>query len=102
MTEIPPPLATRPSSYSFQTSRDSITIWTERVGYKIEVTDGDRDAYYQVNPSDVEVLNKVMGLPPEISFLDALAEIVKQGRADEFHKALYNNVKPEYVWMSGF
>ena len=45
MTEIPPPLAARATTMTFHTSLDSISIWAERVGYKIEVTDGNRDAY---------------------------------------------------------
>ena len=102
MTEIPPPLAARATTMTFHTSLDSISIWAERVGYKIEVTDGNRDAYYQVNPADAVVLNKALGLAESLEFLDAIAEVIKTGREDEWHRALYGNVKPEYVWMSGF
>ena len=114
MTELPHVTSNGASSYSFQTSRDSIKIYTEGPCFKVEVTDGYRDAFYKLTPYDVETLAEAMGMLPhlgwliykgmelQLAFLYTLAEIVKQARADEFHMALYNNVKPEYVWLSGF
>jgi hypothetical protein len=102
MTEIPKNFDEYPKLLEFSTHRDDIGIWEHPDGYTIEVTDGYRDAYYKITATEVQLLNELFGFKKDLDFIKAVKRVLRTKSGKYFHQALYENIKPEYTWISGF
>jgi hypothetical protein len=102
MTEIPKNFDEYPKLLEFSTRTDGIGIWEHPDGYTIEVTDGYRDAYYKITPTEVQLLNEVFGFKRDLDFIESLKQLVAADRGEEFRKALVAEFKTQHVWISGF
>ena len=102
MTDIPKNFDEYPKLLEFSTRKDDIGIWEHPDGYTIEVTDGYRDAYYKITPTEVQLLNEIFGFEKGLDFIESVKRVVKTKSATYFHQALYENIKPEFTWVSGF
>ncbi len=102
MTEIPKNFDEYPKLLEFSTRKDDIGIWEHPDGYTIEVTDGYRDAYYKITPTEVKLLNEIFGFEKDLDFIEGVKRVLKTKSATYFHQALYENIKPEFTWVSGF
>ena len=102
MTDIPKNFDEYPKLLEFSTRKDDIGIWEHPDGYTIEVTDGYRDAYYKITPTEVKLLNEIFGLEKDLDFIESVKRVLKTKSATYFHQALYENIKPEFTWVSGF
>ena len=102
MTEIPKNFDEYPKLLEFSTRKDDIGIWEHPEGYTIEVTDGYRDAYYKITPTEVQLLNEIFGFEKDLDFIESVKRVLKTKSATYFHQALYENIKPEFTWVSGF
>ena len=102
MTEIPKNFDEYPKLLEFSTRKDDIGIWEHPDGYTIEVTDGYRDAYYKITPTEVKLLNEIFGFEKDLDFIESVKRVLKTKSATYFHQALYENIKPEFTWISGF
>ena len=90
------------TSFTFDCPMDTIVVEFNGSGYKIEMTDGTRDAFYAFTPADVSKMNALMGLPPEQNFIEALKQVVEEDREEEFRKTLMKEFVTEFVWISRF
>ena len=102
MTDIPKNFDEYPKLLEFSTRKDDIGIWEHPDGYTIEVTDGYRDAYYKITPTEVKLLNEIFGFEKDLDFIEGVKRVLKTKSATFFHQALYENIKPEFTWVSGF
>ena len=102
MTEIPKNFDEYEELFSFDTPLDTVGVWIDPEGYKIEMTDGRRDAYYLFTTEEVVKMNKLMNLPEGQDFIESLKQLVAADRGEEFRKALVAEFKTEYFWISGF
>ena len=102
MTGIPKNFDEYPKLLEFSTRKDDIGIWEHPDGYTIEVTDGYRDAYYKITPPEVQLLNEIFGFEKDLDFIESVKRVLKTKSATYFHQALYENIKPEFTWVSGF
>ena len=102
MTEIPKNFDEYPKLFDFNTRTDSIGIWKHPDGYTIQITDGYRDAYYKITPTEVQLLNKVFGFKKDLDFIESVKRVIKTKSGTHFYRALIDNVQPEFTWVSGF
>jgi hypothetical protein len=90
------------ASFTFECPMDTIVVEFNGSGYKIEMTDGTRDAFYVFSPAHVAKMNGLMGLPEDQNFIEALKVIVEAGREEEFRQTMMKEFETEYFWISGF
>ena len=90
------------NKFSFECPMDTIVVQRASGVYKIEMTDGTRDAFYKFSVADVEKMNGLMGLPGDQDFIVSLKQLVAAGREEEFRLALIEHFETDYLWISGF